>query len=330
MSDTFKALVLDEEDGKTVNSFKQLQLNDLPDGEVVVAVSHSSLNYKDGLAITGTGKIIRKFPFVPGIDLVGEVETSQTDHYKAGDKVLLTGWGVGERHWGGFSQKARLKAKWLTPLPKDLSPTRAMAIGTAGFTAMLSVMALEDHGVKKDGGPVLVTGANGGVGSVAVSLLAALGYEVTASTGRVEEEGFLKDLGAKHILPRSELSRKSKPLEKETWNGAVDTVGGEPLATLLSQLRYGTAVAACGLAAGVPLPTTVFPFILRNVALQGIDSVMCPPQRREIAWRRIAEILPMDKLDSLTTIIPFDDLPKAASSILAGSIRGRTVIDLNS
>jgi acrylyl-CoA reductase (NADPH) len=329
MSDTFKALVLNEEDGKTVNSFKQLQISDLPDGEVVVAVSHSSLNYKDGLAITGTGKIIRKFPFVAGIDLVGTVESSQVEQYKARDQVLLTGWGVGERHWGGFAQKARLKAKWLTPLPTNLSPTRAMAIGTAGFTAMLSVMALEAQGIDKDNGPVLVTGANGGVGSVAVSLLAALGYEVTASTGRVEEGQFLKDLGATHILPRAELSRKSKPLEKETWNGAIDTVGGEPLATLLSQLRYGTAVAACGLAAGVPLPTTVFPFILRNIALQGIDSVMCPPKRREEAWRRIADILPMDKLDALTTTIPFADLPQAASTILAGGIRGRTVVDIN-
>ncbi|MBF0380790.1 MAG: oxidoreductase [Magnetococcales bacterium] len=331
MSETFKALVLEEEeDGKTINSFKQLTIDDLPDGDVVVAVSHSSLNYKDGLAITGTGKIIRKFPFVPGIDLAGVVESSQDEQYKAGDKVLLTGWGVGERHWGGFAQKARLKAKWLTPLPQDLTPTRAMAIGTAGFTAMLSVMALEDNGIQKDAGPVLVTGANGGVGSVAVSLLSALGYEVTASTGRLEESDFLKELGATNILPREELSRKSKPLEKETWNGAIDTVGGEPLATILSQLRYNSVVAACGLAAGVPLPTTVFPFILRNISLQGIDSVMCPPKRRQQAWQRLTDILPMDRLDALTTTIPFADLPQAASTILAGGIRGRTVIDVNS
>lgn len=329
MSDTFKALVLDQEDGKTIHSFKQLTVDDLPDGEVVVAVSHSSLNYKDGLAITGSGKIIRNFPFVPGIDLAGVVESSQAEQFKVGDAVLLTGWGVGERHWGGFAQKARLKAKWLTKLPTGLTASRAMAIGTAGFTAMLSVMALEKHGLERDGGPVLVTGANGGVGSVAVSLLAALGYEVTAATGRVEESDFLTGLGAKQILPRSELSRQCKPLEKESFNGAVDTVGGQPLATLLSQLRYGTAVAACGLAAGVPLPTTVFPFILRNVALLGIDSVMCPPPKREAAWQRLTAILPMERLDALTNIIPFAELPAAASTILQGGIRGRTVVDLN-
>jgi acrylyl-CoA reductase (NADPH) len=330
MSDTFKALVLEQKDGKTVNTFKQLSLGDLPDGEVLVAVSHSSLNYKDGLAITGTGKIIRNFPFVPGIDLVGKIEASQSDQFKVGDPVLLTGWGVGERRWGGYAQKARVNAQWLTHLPKGLTPARAMAIGTAGFTAMLSVMALEKHGIDKAAGPVLVTGANGGVGTIAVSLLAALGYEVTASTGRLEESDFLLKLGAKHILPRSELSRQSKPLEKERWNCAIDTVGGEPLATLLSQMRYGTAVAACGLAAGVPLPTTVFPFILRNVALLGIDSVMCPAPRREVAWQRIAEKLSMESLDSLTTTIDFADLPDAANTILQGGIRGRTVVNINS
>jgi acrylyl-CoA reductase (NADPH) len=330
MSDTFKALVLNQNEGQTTHDFQQLRLEDLPEGDVVVSVSHSSLNYKDGLAITGEGKIIRNFPFVPGIDLVGEVESSESDQFKAGDPVLLTGWDVGERHWGGFSQKARLKAKWLTPLPEGLSPTRAMAVGTAGFTAMLCVMALEERGVSKENGPVLVTGANGGVGSVAVSLLAALGYEVTASTGRLEESDFLKGLGATNILPRDELSRKAKPLERELWNGAVDTVGGQPLATLLAQLKYGTGVAACGLAAGVPLPTTVFPFILRNVALLGVDSVMCPPDRREAAWKRITEILPMDTLDTLTQTISLGQLPEAASTILKGGIRGRTVVDVNS
>ncbi|MBF0455197.1 MAG: oxidoreductase [Magnetococcales bacterium] len=329
MSDTFKALVLNQENGKTTHSFEQLRTDALPEGEVVVSVSHSSLNYKDGLAITGAGKIIRQFPFVGGIDLAGVVESSESDQYKPGDAVLLTGWGVGERHWGGFSQKARLKAQWLTPLPSGLTPERAMAVGTAGFTSMLCVMALEGYGIKKENGPVLVTGANGGVGSLAVSLLAALGYEVTASTGRMEESDFLKGLGATHILPRDELSRDSKPLERETWNGAVDTVGGKPLATLLSQLQYGTAVAACGLAAGVPLPTTVFPFILRNIGLLGVDSVMCPPDKRLETWRRITAILPMDKLDDLTEVIPFDALPKAAETILKGGIRGRTVVDLN-
>jgi acrylyl-CoA reductase (NADPH) len=329
MSETFKALVLNQEEDKTTHSFQQLSTDDLPEGEVVVAVSHSSLNYKDGLAITGTGKIIRKFPFVPGIDLVGVVESSESDLFKPQDPVLLTGWGVGERHWGGFSQKARLKAKWLTPLPKGLTPARAMAIGTAGFTAMLCVMALQEQGIARENGPVLVTGANGGVGSVAVALLASLGYEVTASTGRLEESDFLEGLGASHILPREELSRKAKPLEKELFNGAVDTVGGQPLATLITQLRYGTAVAACGLAAGVPLPTTVFPFILRNVALLGVDSVMCPPARRQAAWERITEVLPMDKLDALTQVISFDELPAAASTILKGGVRGRTVVDVN-
>ncbi|MBF0446916.1 MAG: oxidoreductase [Magnetococcales bacterium] len=328
MSNTFKALVLNQQAGRTVHAFKQLTTDDLPAGDVLVNISHSSLNYKDGLAITGLGKIIRQFPFIPGIDLAGVVEESQSEAFQVGDAVLLTGWGVGERYWGGFSQKARLKAPWLTPLPESLSPTRAMAVGTAGFTAMLCVMALERHGIQKENGPVLVTGANGGVGSMAVAILATLGYEVTASTGRPEESDFLKELGASHILPRAELSRASKPLEGEQWNGAVDTVGGEPLATVLSQLRYGTAVAACGLAAGVPIPTTVFPFILRNVALLGVDSVMCPPTQRAETWQRISTDLPLDKLDALTQIISFEQLPDAAHSILKGQIRGRTVVDL--
>lgn len=329
MSTLFKALVLNEKEGKTSHAFEQLGTEALPEGDVLVAIRYSSLNYKDGLAMTGVGKIIRKFPFVPGIDLVGVVESSRSDRYKAGDPVLLTGWGVGERHWGGFSQKARVKAEWLTPLPEGLTPVRAMAIGTAGFTAMLCVMALEKLGIRTDGGPVLVTGANGGVGTIAVALLAALGYEVTASTGRMEEQDFLESLGATAILPREALSRAARPLEKEQWNGAVDTVGGQPLATLITQLRYGTGVAACGLAAGDSLPTTVFPFILRNVALLGVDSVLSPPDQRLAAWHRITQILPMEKLDALTHILPFDQLPSAAQTILKGGIRGRTVIDVN-
>ncbi|MBF0358303.1 MAG: oxidoreductase [Magnetococcales bacterium] len=328
MPNTFKALVLNKNDDQTYSEFKQLDLADLPDGDVVVSISHSSLNYKDGLAVTGAGKIIRNFPFVPGIDLAGVVESSESEKFKVGDAVLLTGWGVGEKYWGGFSQKARLNAKWLTAMPEGLTPSRAMAIGTAGFTAMLSIMALEKYGISRKNGPVLVSGANGGVGSMAVTMLAALGYEVTASTGRLEESDFLKYLGARNIIPRSDLAHKSKPLEKEKYNGAIDTVGGQPLASLLSQLSYGTAVAACGLAAGMELPTTVFPFILRNVALLGVDSVMCPAAKRELTWQRIVEILPMDKLDSLTNTITFEQLPIAAIAILKGEIRGRTVVTI--
>ncbi|MEG3640567.1 acrylyl-CoA reductase (NADPH) [Magnetococcus sp. PR-3] len=328
MSDTFKALVLRQEERKTVAAIEHLTNDDLPEGEVLVAIKHSSLNYKDGLAITGTGKIVRNFPHVPGIDLAGEVLECEGGTFKPGDAVVLTGWGVGERHWGGYAQRARLKAKWLTPLPDGFSTARAMAVGTAGFTAMLCVMALEESGLTPEAGPILVTGAAGGVGSVAVSLLAEAGFEVHAGSGRAELEPYLKELGAKEIVPRADLSRESRPLESEIWAGAVDTVGSQTLATLLSQMKYNGAVAACGLAGGMDLPTTVFPFILRNVRLQGIDSVYCPPSRRREAWQQLAKRLPLDLLDSLTTHISLEQATDAAQKIIDGNIQGRVVVDI--
>lgn len=326
---TFKALVLRQEDGKTVHAIEDVSMDALAEGDILIAVAYSSLNYKDGLAITGKGKIVRRFPMVPGVDLVGTVEASESPDYKAGDRVIATGWGIGEGHWGGYAQKARLKSKWLTRLPDGLQPEQAMAIGTAGLTAMLCVMALEGHSLQPDASPVLVTGAGGGVGSVAVAVLAKLGYEVTASTGRAETHDYLRSLGASEIIDRSTLARAPKPLESETWAGAVDSVGGQTLATVLAQMRYGSAVAACGLAGGADLPTAVFPFILRGVALLGVDSVMCPASRRQAAWDRLGADLPLDKLAAITHTVKLSEVPALADSILKGQVRGRTVVDVN-
>lgn len=328
-ADTFRALVLEQQDGTLVSSVRDLGTGALPEGDVLVEVAYSSLNYKDGLAITGTGKIIRSFPMVPGIDLAGTVRESRSPDYQPGDQVVLTGWGVGERHWGGHSQMARLKSGWLVPLPEGLSAKRAMAIGTAGFTAMLCVMALEDHGVKPGGREVLVTGAAGGVGSVAVAVLARLGYSVVASTGRAETHEYLSNLGASEFLDRGVLAGPGKPMETERWAGAVDTVGGETLAGVIRSLVYGGSVAACGNAGGAGLTTTVFPFILRGVNLLGIDSVMCPQERRRAAWARLARDLPADKLDAMTQTVALGDLPDASREIVAGRVRGRIVVDVN-
>ncbi|MDH3671874.1 MAG: oxidoreductase, partial [Gammaproteobacteria bacterium] len=276
-------MVLTQQDKDTRYAFQNLTVDALPEGDVLVDVAYSSLNYKDGLAVTGKGKVVRKFPMVPGIDLAGVVAESASKNFKVGDEVVLTGWGVGESHWGGFAQKARVNSAWLTRRPRGLDLEQAMAIGTAGFTAMLSVMALEDRGLKPGNGPVVVTGAAGGVGSVALALLAKLGYYITASTGRAELREYLETLGANEFVDRQDLGREAKPLEKETWAGAIDTVGGQTLATVLSQMRYGGTVAACGLAGGTALETTVFPFILRGVALLGVDSVMCEAKRRKRA-----------------------------------------------
>ena len=327
--DSFKALVLRQEDGKTAHAIEDVSADALPEGDVLIAVAYSSLNYKDGLAITGKGKIVRRFPMVPGVDLAGTVEASESPDYKAGDRVIATGWGIGEGHWGGYAQKARLKSKWLTRLPGGLQPEQAMAIGTAGLTAMLCVMALEEHGLQPNTGPVLVTGAAGGVGSVAVAVLVKLGYEVTASTGRAETHDYLRSLGASEIIDRATLARAPKPLESETWAGAVDTVGGQTLATVLAQMRYGSAVAACGLAGGADLPTAVFPFILRGVALLGVDSVMCPAPRRQAAWDRLGTDLPSDKLAAITRTVKLSEIPALADSILKGQVRGRVVVDVN-
>jgi len=322
----FKALVLDQLDGQTRPQIRELDTDALPAGDVLVDVAYSSLNYKDGLAITGRGKIIRTFPMAPGIDFAGTVAESQHPDYRPGDPVVLTGWGVGERHWGGMSQKARVKGDWLVPLPTGLSLQQAMAIGTAGFTAMLCVMALEDHGLKPGGREVLVTGASGGVGGVAVALLAQLGHTVVASTGRTEESEYLTALGAHEVIGR--LAANGKPLESERWAGAVDTVGGTTLAALLPAMAYRASVAACGNAGGAELATTVFPFILRGVNLLGIESVMCPPEPRRAAWARLARDLPAHKLDRMTRIVPLRDVSALSQEIVAGRVRGRVVVDV--
>jgi acrylyl-CoA reductase (NADPH) len=323
------ALLLEEHDGKVTASFRTLDESSLPPGDVTVDVTHSTLNYKDGLILNGLGRLVRKYPHVPGIDFAGTVSASQSPAYKPGDQVILTGWRVGELHWGGYAQKARVRSDWLVPMPAGLTPQRAMAIGTAGFTAMLAVLALEAHGLKREDGEVLVTGAAGGVGSVAVAILAKLGYTVAASTGRVDQADYLKSLGASTIVPREELSAdKPKPLASERWNHAIDTVGGRVLANLLPALKYGTAVAACGNAGGVDLNTSVLPFILRGVHLIGIDSVMRPFADRKAAWDRLVRDLPMERLDAMTTTATLRDLPDLGARILKGQVRGRVVIDV--
>ncbi len=324
----FRALVLEQEDKKTLSSIKQLDLASLPQGEVLVRVHYSSLNYKDGLAITGKGKIIRDFPMVPGIDFAGIVEQSASEQFQVGDEVVLTGWGVGENHWGGMAELARVKASQLIALPAGLSLKNSMAIGTAGLTAMLCVMALEDAGITPEQGEILVTGASGGVGSVAVTLLAQLGYSVAALSGREQNSPMLTALGAKTIIPRSQLAEPGRPLDKQVWAGAIDTVGSQILANILSQVNYGGAVAACGLAAGFDLPTTVMPFILRNVSLLGVDSVMCPLARRTVAWQRLAELLPASFYEQACTELSLEDVPAAAEAITNGQITGRVLVKI--
>ncbi len=328
MSETFNAIVAKEVDGKPVGSLQQLTLADLPDEDVLVDVAYSTVNYKDGLCIGPGGGLVRNYPHVPGIDFAGTVESSADDRYKPGDKVVLTGWRVGEVHWGGYAQKARVKADWLVPLPTGLDTRQAMAVGTAGFTAMLAVMALEDHGIKD--GPVLVTGAAGGVGSVATAILANLGHDVAGVTGRPETADYLTSLGAKQIVAREELNETTKrPLEAETWGGCVDAVGGDMLARVLGQMKYGASVSAVGLAGGAGLPATVIPFLLRGVNLLGIDSVMQPLENRKRAWDRIASDLPMDKLEAMIEPAVLSDLPALGKDILKGQVRGRVVVNVN-
>ena len=327
----FNALMVKkDDDGKTSAAVEQISEDQLMDGNVTVAVEYSTVNYKDGLCIGPGGGLVRKYPHIPGIDFAGTVETSSDSRYKAGDKVVLTGWRVGEAHFGGFSQKARVNADWLVPLPKGLDTRAAMAIGTAGFTSMLSVMALEDHGLSVGDGPVLVTGAAGGVGSVAVALLAAKGHEVAGVTGRPESADYLKSLGATQIVAREEINETVKrPLEAETWAGCVDAVGGEMLARVLGQMKYGASVSAVGLAGGAKLPATVIPFLLRGVNLLGIDSVMQPYESRLRAWERIASDLPMAKLEDMILPAVLSDLPKFGKDILNGQVQGRVVVDVN-
>lgn len=327
----FNALVVNkDEDGKTSAAVEQISEQDLPQGDVTVAIEYSTVNYKDGLCIGPGGGLVRNYPHVPGIDFAGTVEASEDARYAPGDKVVLTGWRVGEAHWGGYAQKARVKADWLVPLPDGLSPRQAMAVGTAGFTSMLSVMALEDHGLVPGNGPVLVTGAAGGVGSVATAILANLGHEVAAVTGRPETEEYLRGLGATQIVARDEINETTKrPLEGETWAGCVDAVGGAMLARVLGQMKYGASVSAVGLAGGAALPTTVIPFLLRGVNLLGIDSVMQPYDNRLRAWQRISEDLPMDKLEEMVQPAVLSDLPGLGRDILKGQVKGRVVVDVN-
>ncbi|HEY8601419.1 MAG TPA: MDR family oxidoreductase [Thermomicrobiales bacterium] len=328
---TFRALVLEEHEEKTVATLSALDREALPAGEVTVRVAYSTLNYKDALAITGRGKIVRAFPMVPGIDFAGTVEESASPDFKPGDQVLLTGWGVGERHWGGLAEYARVKAGWLTRLPTGLTPEQAMGFGTAGLTAALCVIALEEVGIAPSEREMVVTGAAGGVGSVAVALLAQAGFNVTASTGRTAEKDYLRHLGARQIIDRATLATPSKrPLESERWAGGIDTVGSATLASVLRATAYTGAVAACGLAGGTDLPTTVLPFILRGVRLLGVDSVMAPTARRDLAWARLARDSPLETLAQVTRTVSLAEVPALADTLLDGAVRGRLVVDMNS
>lgn len=329
MSDSFKAVLISRDEEKKQNvDIVDLPTSELMESDVTVRVLATTVNYKDGLAITGKSPVVRHWPMVPGIDLVGQVEESQSNKFAIGDTVLLNGFGVGESHWGGFAERARLNSDWLINLPDGISPMQAMGVGTAGYTAMLCVMALERQGIAPSDGPVIVTGANGGVGSVAIAILSKLGFHVIASTGRPSESDFLKNLGADEIIDRAKLSEPGRPMGKERWAAGIDAVGSHTLANVLAQTKYSGAVAACGLAQGFDLPATVMPFILRGVALIGVDSVNASLELRREAWTRIARDLDMDKLDAITTTIGFDDIIEAANNIVAGNIRGRVVVDM--
>jgi len=330
----FKGLLLEESGGKVSWKIATLEESALPAGDVLVDVAYSTLNYKDGMVLNGLGRLVRNYPHVPGIDFAGTVAESSSPEFKQGDPVVLTGWGVGEQRWGGYAQKARVKASELVKLPHGLSLKQTMTIGTAGFTAMLAALALEAHGLKpgpsdQGGGEVLVTGASGGVGSVAVAILAAWKYNVTASTGRAANGDYLKALGATTIIDRAEIAQPKRPLDSERWAGCIDAVGGPTLACVLTQLKYGMSVASCGLAGGNDLPTTVIPFLLRGVNLLGIDSVRCPMPRRQDAWKRLAADLPLAKLDAMTETVPLGGLPALAGRILKGEVRGRVVVDVS-
>ena len=328
MPQEFEALVLTKTEAGTASAWTRLSEADLMDGDVTVRVTHSTVNYKDGLAITGKAPVVRRWPMVPGIDFAGVVETSSNPDFRQGDKVVLNGWGLGETHLGGYSQYARVKGDWLVPMPEGLTAAEAMAIGTAGYTAMLAVLALEEHGIAPAKGPVLVTGAAGGVGSVAIALLSKLGFTVMASTGRPEEEAYLRSLGASELVARKDLSAPGKPLGRERWAGAIDAVGSHTLANVLAQTQYGGAVAACGLAQGMDLPTSVAPFILRAVTLIGIDSVMAPKAKRLEAWSRLARDLDRGKLASMTHTYSWKEAERLARQILEGKVRGRIVLEV--
>ena len=325
---TFKAIRIDKAEKGTTVALTQFDETELMEGDVTVRVEWSTLNYKDGLAVTGKAPVVRRFPMIAGIDFAGTVEQSSHPQWKAGDKVICNGWGMGETHLGAYAEKARVKGDWLVRLPEGMSTREAMSIGTAGYTAMLSVLALENNGLTPSDGPIVVTGAAGGVGSVATAVLSKLGYHVIASTGRVSETEYLKSLGASEVIDRSELSGPAKPLAKERWAGGIDSVGSTTLANLLSMTKYGGAIAACGLAAGMDLPSSVAPFILRGVCLLGIDSVMCPIERRKVAWNRLASDLDRGKLTEITHEIGLDEVIAAGAKILAGQVRGRIVVKI--
>ncbi|UFS74462.1 oxidoreductase [Tardiphaga sp. 37S4] len=325
---TFKAVRIDKADKGTTVALTQFDEAELMDGDVTVRVEWSTVNYKDGLAVTGKAPVVRRFPMIAGIDFAGTVESSENPNWKPGDKVIGNGWGMGETHLGAYAEKTRVKGDWLVRLPAGMTTRDAMAVGTAGYTAMLSVLALEKHGLKPADGPIVVTGAAGGVGSVAIAVLSKLGYQVIASTGRTSEEGYLKGLGASEIIDRNELSGPAKPLAKERWAGGIDSVGSTTLANLLSMTKYRGAVAACGLAAGMDLPSSVAPFILRGVCLLGIDSVMCPIELRQQAWARLATDLDHTKLAEITQEIPLDQVIDAGAKVLAGQVRGRIVVKI--
>jgi len=327
--ETFRALVVDEGGGARRVELREVRVAELPSGEVLVRVAYSTLNYKDGLAVTGKGKVLRVSPMAPGIDFAGTVVESASPLYKPGDAVVLTGWGVGERHWGGFSQLNRVPAEWLVPLPPGLSLLHAMAIGTAGFTAMLCVLAMERHGLRNDGRELLVTGAAGGVGSVAVALLSRAGYKVVASTGRPQEADYLRELGASDVIDRATLTAPGRPLERERWAGALDTVGGATLAGIFRSVAYHGVVAACGNAGGAEFTASVFPFILRGVKLIGVESVVVPADERRAAWERIAHDLPTALIDRITEVIPLGAVPAYSETITNGQVRGRIVVDVN-
>lgn len=325
----FKGILIEKDKQGYRATVEQIDDAILPEGDVTIKVSHSTINYKDALAITGKGPVVRSFPMIPGIDLVGIVEQSDSEKFKVGDSVLLNGYGVGEVHCGGLSEKARIKSKWLIPLPKAFSPRQAMAIGTAGYTAMLCVIALEKNGITPDKGEVLVTGANGGVGSFSIAILAKLGYKVVASTGRVEQAEYLKKLGATEVIERALLSEPGRPLAKERWAAAIDSAGSHTLANVCASMKYGGVVAACGLAQGMDLPSTVMPFILRGITLAGIDSVMRPTKDRIEAWQRLGEILDPTVFDDICTDISLDEVIDVAAELIAGKVRGRVVVDMN-
>jgi acrylyl-CoA reductase (NADPH) len=327
--DMFRALVLEQRDEQVTSEIRDVRREELPEGDTLVRVAYSALNYKDGLALTGKNKVVRAFPMVPGIDFSGTVEETSSTVLATGDRVVLTGWGVGERHWGGYAQLARARSEWLVRLPESIDLKHAMGLGTAGVTAMLCILALEEHGLTSDKGDVLVTGASGGVGGIAIALLAALGYSVTASTGRADAREYLEYLGAKTIIDRGELTAPGGPLGSARWAGAVDTVGGETLAGLLRTLAYSASVAACGNAGGAEVNTTVLPFILRSVNLLGIDSLPTPLARRRVVWERLARLMPAEKLDRMMTVVRLAETPALAREIIAGRTQGRIVVDVN-